>query len=130
MKCLTRLLIPLFACNVLALTAFAATVSESWNGGTGTWNTIGDWTPATVPNNGGGNVYAVTIDSGGTDTVTLDISPTIASLVLEWYQYFSYISSNGAVWRSCTNPDFGASTSSRGTGFFLGAASRGRNWDR
>src|SRR4029077_18745772 len=82
MKCLTRLLIPLFVCNVLALTAFAATVSESWNGGTGTWNTIGDWTPATVPNNGGGNVYAVTIDSGGTDSVTLDISPTIASLVL------------------------------------------------
>jgi hypothetical protein len=67
---------------MLIVAAFAATVSESWNGGTGNWSTAGDWTPATVPNNSGGNVFDVTIDSGGTDIVTLDISPTIASLTL------------------------------------------------
>jgi hypothetical protein len=35
-----------------------------------------------VPNNGGGNTYNVTIDSGGTDAVTLDQNATINSLVL------------------------------------------------
>jgi hypothetical protein len=50
----------------------------SWKGGTGNWSTAADWNPATVPNNGAD----VTIDSGGTDNVTLDIKPTIATLVL------------------------------------------------
>ncbi len=62
--------------------ALGGTVNSSWDGGTGNWSAAGDWTPTTVPNNGGGNVFNVTIDSGGTDNVTLDISPTIASLVL------------------------------------------------
>jgi len=35
-----------------------------------------------VPNNGSGNTYEVTIDSGLGDVVNLDISPTISSLVL------------------------------------------------
>src|SRR5580704_4557990 len=59
-----------------------AIINENWNGGTGNWRTGGDWTPNGVPNNGGGNVYNVTIDSGGTDNVSLDINATIASLVL------------------------------------------------
>src|SRR5580704_2960393 len=59
-----------------------AIINENWNGGTGNWSTGGDWTPNGVPNNGGGNVYNVTIDSGGTDNVSLDINATIASLVL------------------------------------------------
>src|SRR5579862_6596412 len=56
--------------------------NSSWNGGTGTWNTAGSWTPSGVPNNGGGHTYNVTIDSGGTDVVTLNISPTINLLNL------------------------------------------------
>jgi len=55
--------------------------NSTWNGGTGNWNTAGNWTPGTVPNNGG-STYNVTIDSGGTDVVTLNISPTINLLNL------------------------------------------------
>src|SRR6516225_2369027 len=60
----------------------AGTINSVWNGGTGNWSVSTDWTPHCVPNNGGGNVYNVTIDSGGTDLVSLDIHATIASLVL------------------------------------------------
>jgi hypothetical protein len=56
--------------------------NSNWNGGTGTWSTGTDWTPNGVPNNSGGNTYNVIIDSGGTDTVTLDQNATINSLVL------------------------------------------------
>src|SRR5262249_54790707 len=59
-----------------------ATINANWNGGTGNLSIAGDWSPNGVPNNGGGNVYNVTIDSGGTDNVSLDINATIASLVL------------------------------------------------
>jgi hypothetical protein len=58
------------------------TVNSSWNGGTGNWSASSDWTPNGVPNNGGGNTYNVTIDSGGTDLVTLDMNATINSLTL------------------------------------------------
>jgi hypothetical protein len=58
------------------------TVNSSWNGGTGNWSTSSDWNPNGVPNNGGGNTYNVTIDSGGTDLVSLDLNATINSLVL------------------------------------------------
>src|ERR1700722_12087968 len=61
--------------------AFGQT-NSSWNGGTGSWSNATDWTPNQVPNNGGGNTYNVTIDSGGVDTVTLDQSASINSLVL------------------------------------------------
>src|SRR3984957_7081942 len=61
--------------------AFGQT-NSTWNGGTGNWSTSTDWTPNQVPNNGGGNTYNVTIDSGGTDVVTLNQSATINSLVL------------------------------------------------
>src|SRR3984957_4745858 len=61
--------------------AFGQT-NSTWNGGTGNWSTSTDWTPNQVPNNGGGNTYNYTIDSGGTDVVTLNQSATINSLVL------------------------------------------------
>ena len=61
--------------------AFGQTNSK-WNGGTGNWSNATDWTPNGVPNNGGGNTYNVTIDSGGTDSTVLDINATINSLVL------------------------------------------------
>lgn len=57
--------------------------NSTWNGGTGNWSNATDWTPNTIPNNGGGNTYNVTIDSGGTDAVTLDQNATINSLVLD-----------------------------------------------
>src|ERR1700722_17724701 len=61
--------------------AFGQT-NSSWKGGTGNWSTSTDWTPNQGPNNGGGNTYNVTIDSGGADVVTLNQSATINSLVL------------------------------------------------
>jgi len=68
------------ACLCPAL-AFGQT-NSTWNGGTGNWSNATDWSPNQVPNNGGGNTYNVTIDSGGADTVTLDQSASINSLVL------------------------------------------------
>src|SRR5580700_8247022 len=59
-----------------------STINSSWKGGTGNWNVSTDWSPGGVPNNGGGNTYNVTIDSGGTDSVTLNQNATINSLVL------------------------------------------------
>jgi hypothetical protein len=61
--------------------AFGQT-NSAWNGGTGNWSNASDWTPNGAPNNGGGNTYNVTIDSGGTDTVTLNQNAIINSLVL------------------------------------------------
>jgi fibronectin-binding autotransporter adhesin len=57
-------------------TAYSNTIS-SWNGGTGNWNNAANWNG--VPLNS--TVDAV-IFSGGSDSVTLDISPTISSLTL------------------------------------------------
>src|SRR4029077_17848358 len=59
-----------------------STVNSSWKGGTGNWNVASDWSPTGVPNNGGGNTFNVTIDSGGTDAVTLNQNATISTLVL------------------------------------------------
>src|SRR5215469_14851773 len=64
-----------------AIGIHASTISTSWKGGTGNWSVSADWTNG-VPNNVGGNVYNATIDSGGTDLVSLDINAKIASLVL------------------------------------------------
>ena len=50
---------------------------DNWNGGTGNWSVPGNWS-AGEP----GASSDVTIYSGGNDTVTLDTSPTITSLVL------------------------------------------------
>ena len=59
-----------------------STINSSWKGGTGNWSVSADWTPPGVPNNSGANTYNVTIDSGGSDLVSLDINAKIASLVL------------------------------------------------
>src|SRR6516225_5688053 len=76
---LTTLLLGLAGC---ASEALGGTINAVWNGGTGNWNVPTDWTPNGVPNNGGGNLFNVTIDSGGTDLVSLNLHATIASLVL------------------------------------------------
>ena len=65
----------------VAISIHASTINTSWKGGTGNWSVSTDWTNG-VPNNRGGNVYNATIDSGGTDVVSLDINATIASLAL------------------------------------------------
>ena len=54
---------------------------STWNGGAGNWSGASNWTPAVVPNNSTINTYAATINTGS-DTVTLDISPTLDSLTL------------------------------------------------
>ncbi|MGD0365397.1 MAG: hypothetical protein ABSC93_31325, partial [Bryobacteraceae bacterium] len=56
-------------------------VNVSWAGGGGDWGTATNWTPNGVPNNGA-NTYNVTINSGGQDSVYLDVSAAIASLAL------------------------------------------------
>ncbi len=58
--------------------ANADTIS-TWNGGSGNWSAAEQWTPSSVPNNTGSQVYDVTIGSG---SATLDISPTINSFTL------------------------------------------------
>ncbi|HWL92154.1 MAG TPA: hypothetical protein VNT79_01345, partial [Phycisphaerae bacterium] len=62
-----------------------AEVDAFWTGGTGTWNTAGNWTPAVVPNNGaGGNTYHVLIDNSNAadSVVTLDVPRTIDRLTI------------------------------------------------
>lgn len=42
----------------------AAQINSTWVGGvTGSWGQASNWSPAIVPDNGGGNTFAVTIDS-------------------------------------------------------------------
>jgi hypothetical protein len=69
------------AASLCPALAFGQT-NSTWNGGTGNWSNATDWSPNQVPNNGGGNTYDVTIDSGGSDNVTLDENATISSLTL------------------------------------------------
>lgn len=72
---------------VLVGTLHASTISSSWGGGSGNWSVAANWSPATVPNNGGGNIYDVTVSNispypNDPLTVLLDTSPTINSLTL------------------------------------------------
>src|SRR3984957_7280200 len=50
---------------------------------TGNWNSTSSWSPAVVPNNGGGNTYDVTLLSSPAVNITLNISPTIDTLTLD-----------------------------------------------
>jgi hypothetical protein len=80
----------------ILLTGFATgamlgdTIS-TWNGGTGNWGTASNWTPPVVPNNSGANSYDVTIASGGTDAVNLELglNPTVTSLTVGGDPYFN-----------------------------------------
>jgi fibronectin-binding autotransporter adhesin len=68
-------------------------VNDNWSGGTGNWSVAGNWS-AGVPNNGGGNIYNVSIE-GASDTVTLDMNATIASLSVGGASGFSMLSWSG-----------------------------------
>jgi fibronectin-binding autotransporter adhesin len=71
----------------LALLSWGVVCSQaqtdvSWNGGSGNWNTPGDWSGGVVPNNGSGKTYDVTISNGEAETVTLNLGVTISDLTL------------------------------------------------
>ncbi|MGI8820869.1 MAG: hypothetical protein ACR2ID_08400 [Chthoniobacterales bacterium] len=71
------------ACAVLALlhSASAVTFESSFVGpNNGVWSNAANWSPNSVPNNGGGNLYNVTV---GQDVIArLDIDVTINNLTL------------------------------------------------
>ena len=47
-----------------------------WNGGSGNWNSAGNWNIAEVPNNNG-DTYVVNIDGGKTGTDSTVFPPSI-----------------------------------------------------
>src|SRR5208337_1880415 len=68
---------PLALALSAVLTLTSAYAQDNWNGGTGNWSNGSDWS-AGEPGAGSD----VVIYGGGSDTVTLDTSPTINSLTL------------------------------------------------
>src|SRR3981189_1441618 len=50
-----------------------AQTDSSWNGGTGNWSNSANWTPSSVPNNGGGTTYNVAV-AALNSAVSLDVS--------------------------------------------------------
>ncbi len=63
------------------LSTMNADTLSTWNGGTGTWSTAAQWTPAAVPDNAPGNGFNVSIATVS-DRVGLDVSPVIDSLAI------------------------------------------------
>jgi hypothetical protein len=61
------------------------TINSSWNNASGgNWSTGTNWTPSGEPNNGGGNVYNVTLPTLSSGyTTTLDVSVSVDSLTLD-----------------------------------------------
>jgi len=72
------LLAAVIAACLCPTSAFGQTQVTNVSGGD--WSSTAIWSPAVVPNNGGGNTYSVTIDTG--PSVALNQSVTINSLVL------------------------------------------------
>jgi len=72
----------LMSCMALMLLNQSATADTAqWLGGSGNWSNAAQWNPNTVPNNGVTH-YQATVNSGGADTVTLDLNPNVDSLSL------------------------------------------------
>ena len=68
----------------ILLIAGASSGQTQINGAaSGNWNSTASWSPATVPNNGGGNTYDVTLLSSPAVDITLNISPTIDTLTVD-----------------------------------------------
>lgn len=57
----------------------SAQTTINWNGGTGKWDTVLDWTPNGTPNS---NADIVNIGSTSSGNVTLDINATVGELTL------------------------------------------------
>lgn len=70
----------------LVSTVVAGEINSTWNGGEGYWNTVANWNPLGVPNNGGSNTYNVFIDggSGVNSAVSLNTNATIDNLTIDF----------------------------------------------
>ena len=78
-----RWLAAALACLIFAANARAQTlVTSSWLGGSGTWSTDANWSPAGSPNNNANFIYNASIAAAGTYTVTLDTQVTISNFTL------------------------------------------------
>lgn len=68
---------------VFAPASAVAQTNIDWNNALGgPWSVAGNWSPMTVPNNGGGQTFNATIDLGGTYTVSLDNTFTVTGFRL------------------------------------------------
>ena len=75
----------LLAMALSASQLFADSVPVVWVDASGNWSTASKWSPAVVPNNGGGTTYTVTATGPlGAPSIFIgvDISPTVDSLSL------------------------------------------------
>ena len=70
---------------------------------TGNWNSTSSWSPAVVPNNGGGNTYNVTLLSSPAVNITLNINATIDTLTLDSGSVLSTDSGNTLTTTGVTN---------------------------
>ncbi len=74
---------------LMTFTAHAALKTNTWNGGSGTWNTASNWSLNVVPNNNNGSndQYVADIDQGkpSASAVVIDqsLAPTINAVVLD-----------------------------------------------
>lgn len=66
---------------------------SNWNGGSGNWSDVGQWTPALVPNNTSKQSFDVTIGSGA---AALDVSPVINTLTVNGDLAQGFDASNGS----------------------------------
>jgi len=62
--------------------ASAAVITSVWTDGDSNWNNAGNWSPALVPSNNATNQFIPIINNGS--TVTLDISPTVNALGIDF----------------------------------------------
>jgi hypothetical protein len=72
---------PLSFMVLLLLNQAASADAILWSGGSGNWSDPTHWNPNAVPDNGATR-YQVTVNSGGADTVNLDLSPKVDSLLV------------------------------------------------
>jgi hypothetical protein len=78
------------SCILALLTALlhpagGATIDATWKGGAGNWSSASQWSTGVVPNNGGGDVFNISIDGGNpiASTVSLDTNVSISNLSID-----------------------------------------------
>jgi hypothetical protein len=67
-----------------ALAASPTTQTSTWTngGGNSNWNTASNWSPSGIPNNGNNGISGYSVLIGSPSPATLNISPTIDSLIV------------------------------------------------
>ena len=91
-------------CLATLLIAGASHSQTQVNGAaSGNWNSTSSWSPAVVPNNGGGNTYNVTLLSSPAVNITLNINATIDTLTLDTGSILSTDSGNTLTTTGVTN---------------------------